>query len=113
MALATICVHVVEQSPTNDSHQYRYLQGEFQLPPDCLGDSPRSAGRCDSGLCLGSGVCEILCATFKSGVSISHRYLCLLKESPDALQMFWGLLFFPFILLQPEEPDVGLRFIAS
>lgn len=42
---------------------------------------------------LGPGVCEILCATFKSGVSISHRHLGLLKESPDALQMFWGLLF--------------------
>ena len=59
---------------------------------------------------LGSKACEILCAPFKSGISISYSLLALLNVSPTDLQsqMFWGLVF----LVQDSwagEPDMGLR----
>ena len=66
--------------------------------PASLGGSPRSAGGSDPGSfqitasVLGPRACKMLCAPFKSGVSISHSPLALLKASPSDLhsQMFWG-----------------------
>ena len=51
-------------------------------------DSPRSAGRSDSGSfqiipsALGTRICEILHVSFKSRVSISHSPLRLPKQAP-------------------------------
>ena len=81
--------------------QCLYPQGESQLPPASLGSSPRSASGSDPGSfqitvsALGLGVCEILCAPFKSGVCISYSPLALLKVSFTGLQsqVFWELIF--------------------
>ena len=75
MALTSTSVHVVEQAPQNSCCQHLRPQGELQLPPASLGDSPKSAGRSDpssfqiAASTLGPVVCEILCVPFKSGFS--------------------------------------------
>lgn len=82
------------------------------MSPASPGDSPRSADGSDLGSfqiaasVLGPGTCEILCATFKSGVSISH--------SPAGLQsqMFQELIF-PGQDPQAEDPDMELKVLAS
>ena len=89
------------------------------MPAASLGDSTGSAGGSDptsfqiTASALGLGVCEILCVPFKSGVSISHSLLALLKVSPTGLQSqtFWGLV---FSVQDPRagEPDVGLEPLA-
>ena len=67
-------VHMVGKSPLNGCHQGPCPQGELQLPPASLGDSPRSGCRSNPGSfqiiasSLGSGICGILCAPFNSGV---------------------------------------------
>ena len=115
MALASTSVHVVERAPQNGCHQCLCPQGELQFPPASLGGSPRSAGGSDPGSfqttasALGPRAYEILCAPFKSGISISHIPLGLLKVSPAGLQSqkFWGLVF-PVQDSQAGEPNVGL-----
>ena len=90
-----------EGAPQNGCCQYLYPQGELQLPPASPGASPRSAGRSDPEFfqttvsALGPTVREIVCAPFKSGVSISHSPLDHVKVSPSGLQShtFWGLHF--------------------
>ena len=71
MALASTSVYVVEGAPQN-GRQCLCPQGELQLPPASLGDSPRSAGRSDpssfqiTASALGPVVCVALCAPFKT-----------------------------------------------
>ena len=76
MVPANTNVHMVEGAPKNGCHQCLWPQGELQLPPASLGDSPRPTGRSVPGsyqvmaFILGPGVCEIFCALFKSEVSV-------------------------------------------
>ena len=101
MALTSTSVLMVEQDCQNGDCQRLCPQDELQLPPASLGGSLRSAGGCDPGFfqitasAMGPGMCEILCAPCKSGVSISHSPLALLKLSPAGLQSqtFWGFVF--------------------
>ena len=101
MALAINSVLVVEQASKNSCCQCLCPQCELHWPLASLGGSVRSAGRSDLGFfqitasSLGLGACEILCAPFKSGTSISHSPLPLPKVSPFELQSqtFWGLVF--------------------
>ena len=92
MAFASTSVLMVEQAPQNGCHQCLCPQSELQSPPVSPGASPTSAGGSDPGSfqitasALGPGVCEILCSHFKSGVSLSHSLLALLKVSPIGLQ---------------------------
>ena len=100
-----------------------------------LGGSARSASGFYLGFfqitasVLGLGVCEILCAPFKGGVSLSYSPLALLYSSPAGLQshMFWGVVFpvqdlrlgrtsaivilFPFVGCLPGS--VGLDYTMS
>ena len=80
------------------------LEGELPLNGSCLpgsgrspregngflGDCPTSACGSDPGsfqiIAFALGPCESLCAPFKSGVSLSHIPLTLLKVSPAGLQ---------------------------
>ena len=79
MMLASTSVLMVEQAPKNECCQCLCAQGESWLPPDSLGSSPTSANGSDPGSfqitasALVFRVCEILCATFKSEVSVSYR----------------------------------------
>ena len=92
MVLTNTSVHLVEGVLKNGCHQCLWPQGEPQLPPASLGGSPRSVGKSDPGsfwitaCALGLRACEILCASFKSGVSISHSPLALLKVRPAAFK---------------------------
>ena len=100
MALASTIVFVVEQSSQNGCPQCLCLQGELQLPPASPGGSPRSAGGSDPGSfqitasSMGPGVCEILCAPFESGVSISLSPLGPSEVNSAGLQgqILWGFL---------------------
>ena len=58
---------------------------------------------------MAPGTCEILCALFKSKVSIFPSPLGLLKVSSTGLQsqMLWKLIF-PMQDTWAREPDVGL-----
>ena len=115
MELASASAHVVEGAPENVCHHCLCPQGELQLLPTSLEESSRSAGRSDSGAYEITAwswyprVCEILCAPFKSEVSISSNSLGLSKVSPTGLQsqMLWGLI---FLVQNPQagEPDMGL-----
>ena len=106
-------------SSQNSNFQCLCPQGELQLLPVSPRDSPRSTGRSDPGsfqiiasvLC--PWACEILCAPFKSGVSISHSPLGLPKVSPAGLQSqtFWGLIFLVQVP-QAGDHDVGFRCLA-
>lgn len=90
--------------------------GESKLLPTSLGGSLRTEGGFDSGSfqmtasALGPGVCEALWVPFKSGVSVCHSPLALLKISTAGLQrqVFRGLI---FLEQNPQagKPDVGLR----
>ena len=116
MALANTNAHVVEGTPKNGCRQCLCPQGELQLLPASLEDSPRSAGRSNPGFyqmtafALGPGACEILCVPFKNEVSLSPSPLGLLKVNLTGLQskMLWRLV---FLMQDPwaGEPDVGLR----
>ena len=75
MALVSSSALVVEQALQNGFHQHLCPQGKLQL-------SPSSPG----GSALDPRACEILCAPFKSGVSVSHSPLALLKVSPTGVQ---------------------------
>ena len=113
MALASTSVPMVEGTLKNGCCQCLCPQGELYLLPVSPGDFPSSAGRSDPGSfqitasAWGPGACEILCAPFKSSVSLD-----LPEVSPTSLQsqMFWGLIF----VVHPcvGEPDVGLRPLA-
>ena len=91
MVLASTGVLMVEQAPQNDCCQCLCPQSELQFPPTSPGGSLRSAGGSDPGsfqitaIALHLGACEILCAPLKSGLSISHSPLALLKISLAAL----------------------------
>ena len=91
------------------------------MPPAFLRGYLRLAG--ESGLgsfqitasALGPRACEIWCVPFKSGVSISHMPLALLKVIPAGFlsQMFWRLV---LLVKEPqagEQLDVELRPLAS
>ena len=62
------------------------LKKEPQLPPTSSGDPPRPAGRSGPGsyeviaLALGPSVHETLCASSKSGVSVSPSLVKLLRS---------------------------------
>ena len=120
MVLASINVHMVKGAFKNGCHQYLCLQGELQLPPASMGGSPRPAVRSDPGPyqitppALGPGVCEILYASSRSGVSISHSPQGLLKVSPTGLQslVIWGLVFLVQDF-QSGELIMGLRTLTS
>ena len=100
MALTSTRV-LIERAPQNGCHPCLCTQGELQLLPASLGHSPRSAGGSDPGFfqitasALGPRACDILCTPFRSGVSISHRPLVLLKVSPACLRriVFQELIF--------------------
>ena len=85
MVLASTGVIVLEQDSTNGYHQCLCFQSEFQLPPASLGSFSRSAAESDPGFfqmiafSLGPRMCEILYVLFRSGVSILHSPLALLK----------------------------------
>lgn len=96
--------------PSGLCHQYPCPHTESQLTPASPGDSLRPAGRPGPGSCgvshwfaLGSSACKILCASFKSGVSVFLSPVQLLHSSPIGLQsqMFWGLF------LPMPEPQAG------
>ena len=116
MVLASSSVHVVEGAPKNGCCQCLCPEGELQLPIVSLKDSSGSAGGTNPSSCqftassLGPAVYEILCALFKSEVSIFSSPLGFLKVSPADLQsqMLWGFIF-PVLVPQAEEPNVGLR----
>ena len=81
MALASTSVHVEGRAPQKGCCPCLCPQGELQLPPASLGDSPRSAARSDPGyfqitaFALGPRACEILCVPYKSAISISQSPL--------------------------------------
>ena len=56
------------------------------------------------------GVCEILCAPYKSEISVFPNPMELLQPNPTGLQsqMLWGLLF-PVSDPHTGGPDMGLR----
>ena len=88
MELASSIVFMVEQAPQNSCHHGLCPQDELHLPPAFPRGFLRSAGRSDPGyfhitaFVLDLGACEILCASFKNGVSISYRPLALPKSTP-------------------------------
>ena len=92
MVLVSTSVHVVKGAPQNRNHLCPYPQGEFQLPPTCPVDSPRSVNGYEPGsfqvtaLALGVRTKDILCMPSKSRVYISHSPLGLLKVSSTGLQ---------------------------
>ena len=117
MVPGSTIVHAVEGAPKNGCCQCLCPQGEPQLPPASLqGNSPTPVGRSGPGsyqitaFSLGSRTCQILCAPFKSQVSVSPSPLSLRKLSLADLQsqMLWGLV---FLVLDSwaAEPDVGPR----
>ena len=61
----------------------------------------------------GPRVCEILCAPFNGGVSVSYGPLGLLYVSPTDLQsqMLWGLIF-PVQDPWAGEPDMVLGLLV-
>ena len=110
----------VEEALPNGSCQRLCPQGGCQLPPASPGGSPRPVSGSYPGFfqisasALGPRACEILCALFKSGVSIPHIPLDLPKVRPISFQsqMFWGLIFQvqdPF----PEPPWCGAQVTHS
>ena len=92
MVLASTSVHVLKGAPQNRNHLCPHPQGEFQLPPACPVDSPRPVDGYEPGsfqvtaFALGLRIWDILCIPSKSGVSISHSPVGLLKVSPTGLQ---------------------------
>ena len=91
MAFANTSVLMEAYALKNICCQQICHHGESQLLPASLGESSRSAGESDPGSfqmtasAFGLRAHEILCALFKSGVSISHSPLALLKLSPTNL----------------------------
>lgn len=98
MVLDSTGVLAVEQAPLNGCRQCVCPQGELHLPPASL---PRPAGRSDpdsfevTAFALDPRECEVLSASFKSGVSILHSPLPLPKVSPTGFprQIFLGACF--------------------
>ena len=88
MIFASTSVFVIEQASKNGCQSIcvPWVSSSCLLPP--WEAFPRSAGKADPGSSqiisssLGPGTCELLCAPFKRGVSISSRPLALLKLSP-------------------------------
>ena len=109
MALVSSSVHMAEGASKNDCCQCLYSHSELQLPPAFPDDSWRSTYSSDPGSSqitapdLGPRVCEILCAPFKSEISISPSPLGLAKVRPACLQsqMLWGFIF------QRQDPQTG------
>ena len=103
-------------SPPNGCCQHLFPHCESQLLPPSPGGSASLTSGSDPGSfhitasALGARACEILCAPFKSGVSVSHSPLAFPKLIPTGLQsqMFCGLI---FQVQDPWtwEPDAGLR----
>ena len=112
MALANSSVHMVKGAPQNGCCQCLCPQGELQL----LSASLSSADRSDTGSsqitasALSPGVCDILCAPFKSKISIFPSPLGFLKVSSTLLQsqILWELIF-PLQEPQAGEPNMRLR----
>ena len=88
-------------TPRYVRHQLLCPQREPQPPPSSPGDPLRPAGMSVPGsyevtaFALGLSAHEILCAPFKSEVSVFPKPVELLQLSPTSLQsqMLWGLLF--------------------
>ena len=103
-------------APQYVCHQCLCPQGEPQPPPASPGDPPRPAGRSGPGsyqitvFALGPSVCEILCALFKTEVSISPNPAEFLQSSPAGLQnqMLWWFLF-PIADLWAGGADMVLK----
>lgn len=111
--IALVSTSVLVEWALNHATAIFYVHREFQLPPASSGGSPRSAGETNPGSfqitasAPGPWAGKVLHAPLKSGVSISHCPLGLLKVSSDGLQrpVFLDLVF----LVQDshiEEPDV-------
>ena len=87
MVPASTSVSVLERAPQNGCRPCLGLQ----FPPASLEHFPVSAGGSATGSfqmttsALSPRVCEILCAPFKSGVSISHSPLAPPKVIPAGL----------------------------
>ena len=87
---------MIEHAPHKDSHRCSCPQGDFQLPPAFLRDSPRSAA--GSGICFfqisGSSLYtrarEILCQPFKTDISIFHSPRAFSKSSFTGLTAWSG-----------------------
>ena len=88
MIFASTSVFVVEQAPKSGCQSVcdPWVSSSCLLPH--WEAFPRSTGRSDPSSSqiipsfLGPGTCELFCAPFKGGVSISPRPLALLKLSP-------------------------------
>ena len=115
IVLISTSVYMVDKSPQNGSCQYLCSQGELQLPPVSLGDSPSSADRSDPGsfqinFCSVPRAYEILCVPFTSRIFIFHSPLSLPNVSPGDLQSQTSQ---GFIFLVQDHwagvHDVGLR----
>ena len=91
MIFASTSVFVVEQAPQNGCCIcVPWVCSSCLLPP--WEAFPRSTGRADPSSSqiiassLGPETCELLCAPFKRGVSISSRPMALLKLNPLVFQ---------------------------
>ena len=98
-------------TPQYFHHQCLCPHGEPQLPPASPGDTSWPAGRSGPGswevtaFALGSGACEILCALFKCGLSVSPSPVEVLQLSPTGLQreITWG---FPLLMSDPQDGNL-------
>ena len=106
-----VAVSIKQNIPKCDCHH------SLSPPPPHL--SHRSAGRPGPGFyqnpafALGSSACEILCASFKSEVSISFSPTRLSTGSPTCLQshMLWGFIF-PVQDSWAKKLNLGLSTLA-
>lgn len=101
MALASTSVLLVEGVPPNGFCQYLCPQSISPLLSASPEGTVRSTSVSDPGpfqciaSVLGLGACEILCETFKSGISVSLSPPALLNISSAGLQSqtFWKIIF--------------------
>lgn len=101
MAFASTSVLLVEEVPPNGFCQRLCPQSISPLFSASLGGTVRSTSvsdpapfQCIASI-LGLGACEILCETFKSGISVSLSPTALLNISSAGLQSqtFWKFIF--------------------
>lgn len=101
MALASTSVLLVEGVPPNGFCQHLCPQSISPLLSASLEGTVRSTSVSDPGpsqciaSVLGLGACEILCETFKGGISVSLSPPALLNISSAGLQSqtFWEIIF--------------------
>lgn len=101
MALTSTSVLLVEGVPPNGFCQHLCPQSISPLLSASLGGTVRSTSVSDPGpfqciaSVLGLGACEILCETFKSGISVSLSPPALLNISSAGVQSqtFWKFIF--------------------